>query len=105
MIKVCFKTENQAIKSFEMKGHANQDTIGKDLVCAGASSIGVGILNALDILTNDGCYLAMSENEIKVEVLDMNDNKIQTILEVAKIQLETIEEQYPQNIKIEMTEV
>ena len=86
-------------------GHANYDEYGKDIVCASISSIAIGLLNSIDILDNQSCKIICSDNRINVEVIDYNDDMIQIILQVGIIQLQTVEEVYPNYLKIEFTEV
>ncbi len=106
MIKVLYKTLNERITHFEISGHAGAADIGQDLVCAGASTVAVGLINAIDLLTQEkGCRVSMKRNRIKVEVIDCDDQQLQTILRVGRIQLETLQEQYAENIKIETMEV
>ena len=60
------KDQSGRIHSFEMTGHANFAEHGKDLVCAGASAVSFGAVNAIISLTGktpeihqgaDGGYL------------------------------------------------
>ena len=106
MIKVLYKTLNDRISHFEISGHAGYAEEGSDLVCAGASTVAVGMINAIDLLTGEkGCQVTLKKNRIKVEVIDCEDQQLQTILRVGKIQLETLQEQYAENIRIETMEV
>lgn len=104
MIKVnIHKDQAGRVESFEMSGHADFDEYGKDIVCAGASAVVFGNVNAVlsmtgsdpDIeLDDDGGYLHFS-------VGDPEDQKLQTILEAMIISLKTIEEEYSEHIRIE----
>lgn len=47
MVTVKVFCTNERIHSIEISGHAESDSHGNDLVCAGASSISIGALNAL----------------------------------------------------------
>ena len=49
MIKIVIKRDvsSQKIISIEVKGHANSDDYGKDLVCAAVSTVITGGMNAL----------------------------------------------------------
>ena len=47
MIKIKINKQNKQIVEVKVTGHANSAEYGKDLVCAGVSSICVGIANAL----------------------------------------------------------
>ena len=60
------KDQSGRIHSFEMSGHADFAEHGKDLVCAGASAVSFGAVNAMIALTGitpeihqgeDGGYL------------------------------------------------
>ena len=107
MIKVTVKKDQSGlIHSFEMKGHADFAENGKDLVCAGASAVSFGAVNAIIALTGitpiieqkgDGGYLY-------VEVPSMKDSEkaanIQLILEAMIVSLQTIEQDYSKYIKI-----
>ena len=107
MIKVTVtRDQSGLIHSFEMKGHADFAEHGKDLVCAGASAVSFGAVNAIIALTSitpiikqkgDGGYLY-------VEVPSMEDSEkaanIQLILESMIVSLQTIEQDYGKYIKI-----
>ena len=105
MIKVNIKKEQSGrIQSFEMSGHANFDVHGKDLVCAGASAVSFGALNAIFKLTKgtptidqgtDGGYLKAVFSEAEIASDD-----IQLILKTMIVSLQTIEQDYGQHIKI-----
>ena len=92
------------IQSIEVTGHANAGTHGNDLVCAGASSIIFGSLNAIDQLYFKTCQFEVNENKIKIKVLK-NSDALQKSLQFLLIQLETMEESYPKHIKITRKEV
>lgn len=103
MIHVNVETHKNHIRKLKITGHAGYDKSGFDIVCAGVSSIGFGLCNALDILyPNANCKI--SENCILIEVEDTNEIS-DTILKTAIIQLETIEESYKKNVKIYKQEV
>lgn len=53
MIQVTIEQDqSKQVRSFEMKGHADFAEHGKDLVCAGASAVSFGAVNAIMSLTN-----------------------------------------------------
>ncbi|WP_391202156.1 ribosomal-processing cysteine protease Prp [Psychrobacillus sp. L4] len=107
MIKVTVtKDQSGLIHSFEMKGHADFAEYGKDLVCAGASAVSFGAVNAIIALTEitpiikqkgDGGYLYVEVPGIS------NPEKaahMQLILEAMIVSLQTIEQDYGKYIKI-----
>ncbi len=106
MIKVLVKTTKDKINYMNISGHAGQAEKGYDLVCAGASCIAFGLLNAINEMGHDGsdAKIVVDQNEIAIEVLKDNE-ELQTILQVGKYQFLTLEEQYTDYLKVEMTEV
>lgn len=107
MIKVTVtKDQSGLIHSFEMKGHADFAEHGKDLVCAGASAVSFGAVNAVISLTEitpiikqngDGGYLYVEVPSISNPEKAAN---IQLILEAMIVSLQTIEQDYGKYIKI-----
>ncbi|CAM3110729.1 ribosomal-processing cysteine protease Prp [Filibacter tadaridae] len=105
MIKIIINEQSSGrIHSFEMKGHADFAEHGKDLVCAGASAVSFGAVNAIIALTGetpdiqqgtDGGYLKV----IFPEASD-SDHDIQLIVKAMIVSLQTIEQDYGQHIKL-----
>lgn len=107
MIKVTiFHDENRHVHAFEMSGHAEFDDKGKDLVCAGASAIGFGTVNAIYALlqitpdieqAGEGGYLRVAfPADLDSEV----DAKLQLIVQTMTAQFYTMVESYGQYIQI-----
>ena len=104
MIEVNIRgNDDGQVVSFNMNGHADFDEYGKDIVCAGASAVVFGNVNAIIAMTDadpdikledDGGYLEFS-------VENPNDEKLQTLLKAMIISLKTIEEEYNDYIRIE----
>lgn len=98
MIKVVYGQKDGKYNYLKMKGHANSAVKGEDLICAGASSIIFGFMNALD--DEENIIFKQLTNEI--EIISENDSeKVQNYFELVLYQLKTIEESYSQYIKIE----
>ncbi|WP_337221629.1 ribosomal-processing cysteine protease Prp, partial [Vibrio cholerae] len=68
MIWVKVKTREDRICALEITGHAGFAESGKDIVCSAVSSIGTGLLNAIDIMCPEDCVLIKEDNLIKIEV-------------------------------------
>lgn len=101
MIKVIITKQGELIKSLKVSGHANYNDYGKDIVCAGVSSIVIGGLNALTSLEQkDKIKALVNEGHVEIEVLDLTNQNLQYILKVILIQLRSIEESYPSFVKI-----
>ena len=82
---------------FECKGHANSDVFGKDLICAGVSSIITGGFNALHDEDISECYLEDGYAKVTLKNVDCYSR---VVLDTMITQLSTIEEEFPKNIKI-----
>ncbi|MCF0106102.1 MAG: ribosomal-processing cysteine protease Prp [Holdemanella sp.] len=104
MVTVKVLTNNKSIQSIQVRGHAEYADPGQDLVCAGASSIGIGALNGLDELFNEDVHLEIKDNSILIQVLNPKD-ELQTVLKFLMEQYKTMAEVYPNNIQIVWKEV
>lgn len=97
MIKVSIKKENERIKEVTLKGHALYDTLGKDIVCAAASSIVITTVNG--ILSIDKDAIRCDENVFKITILkdyDITNKLINNMINL----LEELSKEYPKNIEI-----
>ena len=99
MIKVIYDIDGDRYTSLEVRGHANFDEYGKDLICASVSSIMFGFMNALDALDEE-IQIQQLTNQITV-INHSSSNKVQDYFELVMMQLKTIEESYGDFIKVE----
>ncbi|PMC37174.1 ribosomal-processing cysteine protease Prp [Bacillus sp. UMB0899] len=101
-----YRSNEGLITSFTLSGHAEFDEYGKDLVCAGASAVTFGAVNAVLSLTNiepqidqggEGGFL-----QVKLpSTLDQSiSDKVQLLLEGMVVSLQTIERDYGQYISV-----
>ncbi|TFD92407.1 MULTISPECIES: ribosomal-processing cysteine protease Prp [Jeotgalibacillus] len=107
MIRVIVERNSDGmISAFQMDGHADFAEHGKDLVCAGASAVSFGAVNAVFSLTSvepaieqgeDGGYLRV---EFPQHMDQAEAGKVQLIMESMIVSLETIQQEYGQYIKI-----
>ncbi|KAB7708627.1 ribosomal-processing cysteine protease Prp [Bacillus aerolatus] len=100
------KQPSGRISSFTMDGHAEFAEHGKDLVCAGATAVSFGALNAILSLTDakldieqgkEGGFLCC---RIPDTLPAGTDEKVQLLLEGMIVSLQTIEREYSKHIKI-----
>ena len=98
------KEQSDRIQSFEMSGHADFAEHGKDLVCAGASAVSFGAVNAIIALTGDMPQINQGQDGGYLNVTFPNDSEndydIQLIVRAMIVSLQTIERDYGQHIKI-----
>ena len=97
MIKVAIVRQNNLIQSLEISGHANSGPKGHDLVCAAVSAIITGGANAIPNKNNYKIELKSGYALIEMKNADEESNKV---LNTVCIMLKTVEESYPQHIKI-----
>ena len=99
MIKVLIKREENKFVSLEVKGHANSAPHGEDLVCASVTAILAGGFNNLEspksfeLKLEEGYALAKAINEVS--------SHDEIVLETIICSLKTIEESWPQFIRIQ----
>ncbi|EIT85333.1 hypothetical protein A374_11335 [Fictibacillus macauensis ZFHKF-1] len=108
MIKVTVQRDDRGrISSFTMSGHADSGPYGTDLVCAAASAVSFGALNAIETLCNiplevetreDGGYLAY---RTPLHLSNHIDEKVQLLLEGMVVSLQTIEDGYGRFISLQ----
>ncbi len=96
MIKVQIIKEDDKVM-LSVKGHAGYADKGEDIVCAGVSAIIFGLMNALD---EKIAKIKVDENDITIKILK-EDLKTSHYMELAILQLRTMEESYGQFIKIQ----
>ncbi|MBQ8659842.1 MAG: ribosomal-processing cysteine protease Prp [Bacilli bacterium] len=98
MIKVTVRSKNNAVECVLIKGHADYDDYGKDIVCAAVSTMAITTINAINSLDETLDFAEKSGLlEIRVkEVTDINQKLLSNLI----IQLEELKSQYPKNIEI-----
>ena len=100
MIKVLISVKDNNIKQINIKGHADYDDYGKDIVCSSVSSITITTVNA--ILMFDKNYISYNEKKDNFEIIINENNEVTNKLIQNMINLLTeLSQDYPKNIKIE----
>ncbi|MDR7077938.1 uncharacterized protein YsxB (DUF464 family) [Neobacillus niacini] len=98
------RSESESIQSFKISGHAFFANRGKDIVCAGASAVSVGAINAVHALTGVKPEIEQGDGFLRCVVPDKLpediNEKVQLLLEGMVVSLRTIEEEYGEHIKI-----
>ena len=106
MIKVTFNATHERITSFTLSGHADFAKKGSDIVCAGASAVSFGTVNAIMSLTDvqpeiqqgkEGGYLRCV---IPENISKESQEKVQLLLNAMLVSLQTIERDYGKYMKV-----
>lgn len=100
MIDVSIYYDNNGRKKkFIIKGHANKDVYGKDIVCASVSALSIATVNTLS--TSKIINVVSDEGFIYCEI--MKPSKLSdAIVEVLKIGIEGIEKEYKDYVKLHL---
>ena len=92
MIRVVIKGN---IDNITIKGHANYDEYGKDIVCASVSTMYITTINAILRIDCD----AIEYDDEHIKVLKQNET-VNKLLENLVDLLQELEKQYPKYIEI-----
>lgn len=99
MIKIKIDQHEGLIDSISIKGHADYDKYGKDIVCASISSIVATTINGIVLIDSDSIEYQENDGFVNINVLkhtDIVDTLIKNMINL----LEDLELQYTKNIKI-----
>jgi len=105
-IKIFLK--DSQIIGFECKNHSGYAESGKDIVCAGISSITQTAVLGLENIAKVKCDVQIDQKKgylsVQIAQKDINSTNFknaQIILQTMLCGLEDLSEQYPKNIKLE----
>ena len=97
MIKISIE-KDKLIKRIIIKGHANYDEYGKDIVCAAVSSVATTTINDILALDKDAISYESSDGNM---IITNNDNELANkLLEVMINSFIELANDYPKNIII-----
>lgn len=97
MVVVEVFRDKKEIKEITISGHAKYDKIGRDIVCASASSIAITSVNLAIKVDDTAITYRDDDGYLKIDILN---NKLNYIFENMIDMLYELSEDYPSNIKI-----
>ena len=103
MIDVTLLIKKEKRLGFAIKGHANFDQHGYDIVCAAVSILSYTAVNTLDYYETDFDFFD-DENEMKVSLKNSNE-KSQIILNNFEIGIKTLLTNYNEYVNLNYREV
>lgn len=98
MIHINATRKDGKITHLSVKGHANYDEHGKDIVCAAISATTVGAINALN--NPKSFKIEVKEGDVQLDQIDVINQNDYIVLETLMTQLKTVQEAYPERIKV-----
>lgn len=99
MINIKVQYKNDKISEVAIKGHANYDDFGKDIVCAAVSSIATTSINAILTLDSDACKYEVNDGKLDISINENSDMALKLINNMLNM-LKELQDQYPKNIEI-----
>lgn len=99
MIKVYVEKKDR-IHFISIKGHAEYDVYGKDIVCASVSSIVTTTVNGILSFDKENLFYHVKEGLIEIEAKKEN-REVELLLNNMISLLKELEKEYAKNIKIE----
>lgn len=98
MITITLKKEGETLKQIIFHGHAMYDDYGKDIVCAGVSTMLTTTVNAI-LKFDDKAIDVSQEKDIVLTVLKEDEVTLKLLENLVELLYE-LEESYPKNIAI-----
>lgn len=99
-------TSDGKIHGFTISGHSGYAEFGKDIVCAAVSSVAYMVANTLtDILNVDASVKVDECGNMSVKIDDKYISSCEVLLSGFKLHATLLEEQYPENLKVDYMEV
>ncbi len=104
MIRIEFFKSDDLITGFECKGHTGIADSGEDVVCAFISSACYLAANTITDVINLDADAAQTDGYMRLQI-NSSPIKAQDILNGLILHLTELEKNYPNNIKVKLTEV
>lgn len=106
MIKTEFFTnKNGAILGFQIKGHSESAEFGNDIICAAVSSAAYMTANTITDVIGVCADVIVDEGEMSLTMTEKGALLCRDVMSGFKLHMVALEEQYPENINVNYTEV
>ncbi len=99
MIRIDIKKKKDNFITITLKGHAMYDDYGKDIVCAGVSSILITSVNGILKFDKNALNVNQKKDEVELKILK-NDLITKNLLNNMIELFYELKENYPENITI-----
>ncbi len=103
MIQIEVKKKENKVKQINFKGHAMYDDFGRDIVCAGVSSILTTTVNAI-LMFDENAVIFEQKKDFVLQIQKMDDITSKLLENMLNL-LKELGEQYPKNIQIREEEI
>ena len=101
-----YKNKKGFLKGFSFKGHAEFEEYGKDIVCAAVSCAVRFCCNGLTEIAKKKVLIKEEEGKISLKVSneEVEGEIVQIFLKALKLEIELIEKNYSENVKLKVME-
>lgn len=99
MIRINIDYQSDYVKQITLKGHANYSDYGTDIVCAAVSATYICTVNGILTIKEESIEVFSNKDIQTINVL-IEDDVINSLLKNMIRCFESLEKQYPNNIKI-----
>ena len=106
MIQVLFLQQPDGeLLGFHMTGHSGLAQEGSDILCAAVSSAAYLVANAITDVVQVKAELSVAQGDMSLQIPEREVFLCRTLLQGLRLHLTGLQEQYPDNIRINFTEV
>ena len=103
MIKTTFFKSGDLLTGFESRGHSGTAESGEDILCAFVSSACYMAANTITEIIGLNADASQTDGYMRLNIKE-SPQKAQDILKGMKLHLEELQKEYPENIKVIITE-
>lgn len=82
-----------------VKGHAGYDEPGKDIVCAGVSTLVQTLIQSIEELTSDKIQYSMSPGTVDIRFGNLSE-RAQALTDSFFVGIRLIADEYPENVQL-----
>lgn len=100
-----FVTSRQRLVGFHISGHAGYAVSGEDVVCAFVSSAAYLTANTITEVIGVSAQAEAEDGDMLVRISEKDAERCKDVLEGLKLHLLNTEEEYPDHVKVIITEV
>lgn len=104
MIKAKFKLAENIITGFEIKGHSGSAEKGQDIICSFVSSASIMTANTITEVIGLNADTKVDDGYLNFDIIG-SASSAQDILNGLKLHLTELSKDYPDNIKVIISEV
>lgn len=106
MIRIDFFTvKDGGLSGFQIKGHSGSADSGEDIICAAVSSAAYLAVNTITEILHADASVFVDDGEMVLRLPRKSIPQCGDLLAGLKLHLLSLEEQYPENIHVNYTEV